>query len=132
MVVLMLGSNDLKECFHASAKEIADGAAALVDVILAFTEEKQGFAPKIILLSPPEIGEGIASSPFYGRFLENAVTRSKEFPKYYRQVAEERRCIFVNTAEYIQPSALDSLHLSPEAHAKLAEKLYEVIREEDR
>jgi lysophospholipase L1-like esterase len=128
IVVLMLGSNDLKETFHAGAEDIANGAATLVEVIQTFTEEKQGFEPKILLLSPPEIGEGIASSPFYGRFRENAITRSREFPQYYQKVAEEHHCIFLNTAEYIEPSEIDSLHLSPEAHAKLAEKVYEVIR----
>ena len=51
-VIMMLGSNDLKEVFCAKPKEIAEGAAVLVKVIKEFTEEKQGFVPKIILVSP--------------------------------------------------------------------------------
>ncbi|MCR5800149.1 MAG: SGNH/GDSL hydrolase family protein [Lachnospiraceae bacterium] len=127
IVVLMLGSNDLKETFHASAARIADGAGTLVKEIQDFTSEKQGFVPQIILVSPPEIGEGIAGSPFYGAFYENAIQRSREFPKEYKRVADEYGCIFFNAAEYIKPSAEDSLHLTPEAHAVLAEKLSEVI-----
>ena len=41
-VIMMLGSNDLKRVFHASAKEIADGAEQLVSIIKEFTKEKQG------------------------------------------------------------------------------------------
>ena len=126
-VILMLGSNDLKEVFCATPEEIADGAGTLVRVIQEFTEAKQGFVPKIILVSPPEIGEGIRNSAFYGSFLENAVGRSREFPKWYRKTAEKYGCIFFDAAKYIKPSAKDSLHLSAEAHRELAEQLYKVL-----
>lgn len=128
IVILMLGSNDLKEVFHASAEQIADGAKRLVDVILTFTREKQGFEPQIILVSPPEIGEGIRTSTFYGSFLENAIGRSREFPGWYRRVAKKHGCTFFNAAEYIRASEEDSLHLTPEAHARLAEELCRVVK----
>jgi Lysophospholipase L1 and related esterases len=129
IVIMMLGSNDLKEYFHASAEEIAAGAGTLVKEIIDFTGEKQGFVPKIILVSPPEIGEGIVNSPFYGHFYENAIDRSREFPKWYKKVADEYGCIFFDAAKYITPSPVDSLHLSPEAHGKLAEEFSKVIKE---
>ncbi len=128
IVILMLGSNDLKETFHASPEEIAKGAEVLVKDILDFTVNKQGFAPVILLVSPPEIGEGIADSAFYGRFLENAIGRSREFPKWYRRVAEENGCVFVDAASVVKASPVDSLHLSPEGHARLAEEFAHVIR----
>lgn len=128
-VIMMLGSNDLKEVFHATPKEIAEGAAALVQVIQEFTEEKQGFVPKIILVSPPHIGEGIRNSVFYESFRENAICRSKELSGYYRKVAEKYNCIFFDSARYVEASKEDSLHLTPEAHKKLAEELYNVVME---
>jgi len=128
IVILMLGSNDLKETFHASAAEIADGAGVLVKTIHEFTEEKQGFIPKVILVSPPEIGEGIRYSAFYGSFLENAIDRSREFPVEYKRVADDYECVFADAAAWIRPSEADSLHLDPEAHATLAERLSEVVR----
>ena len=130
IVILMLGSNDLKHTFHLNAAQIADGAGVLVDVIKEFTKEKQGFVPKIILVSPPEIGEGIRTSPFYGAFFEEAVETSREFPKYYREVADSKGCIFFDAAKYISPSKTDSLHLTPEGHRVLAEELSKVVKEE--
>ena len=129
IVIMMLGSNDLKESFHASPKDIADGAETLVKDIIDFTGSKQGFVPVIILVAPPEIGEGIATSAFHGHFYENAIERSRQLPGLYKQVAEKNGCVFVNAAEYIKPSKVDSLHLSPEGHAKLAEVLDRVVRE---
>ncbi|MBQ7677434.1 MAG: SGNH/GDSL hydrolase family protein [Lachnospiraceae bacterium] len=127
IVILMLGSNDLKEAFGASAAQIAEGAGQLVDVILDFTKEKQGFVPEIILVSPPEIGEGIVNSPFFGHFQTDAIDRSREFPKYYGKIAGDKGCIFVNAAERVKASVEDSLHLSPEGHAALAGMLYEAV-----
>lgn len=128
IVILMLGSNDLKKTFHADARKIAGGAETLVEVIQSFTQEKQGFVPDIILISPPEIGEGISYSPFGISFGADAVSRSREFPYWYRKAAQKHGCVFFDAAKHIRPSQEDSLHLSAESHAKLAEELYKTLR----
>lgn len=130
VVIMMLGSNDLKERFHLTAEEIAAGAETLVKTIISFTEEKQGFVPKIILVSPPEIGAGMKDSQFYGRFLEDAIERSKQFSGLYKEIADRHGCIFFDAAEWVESSEADSLHLDSEAHRILAEKLFEVIERE--
>lgn len=128
LVILMLGTNDLKHYFHASAEMIAENAETLVGVIQTFTAEKQGYQPAIILVSPPEIGNGIASSSFGDIFSEDAVAASKSFPTYYRQAAQRKGCIFFDAARYIQPSPADSVHLDPDAHAVLAKGLQKMIQ----
>lgn len=127
-VIMMLGSNDLKRMFHASPEEIADGAEKLVCIMKEFTKEKQGFVPKIILVSPPEIGEGIATSEFARSFDEDAIARSKKLPALYEQIAKEYECIFFDAAKVAEASKVDSLHLMPEAHRKLAEALCDCIK----
>ena len=129
-VIFMLGSNDLKTSFHASAQEIAAGAEELIRIIRDFTAYKQGFVPSIILISPPQIREGIGRGGFGFEFDESAVDRSKEFPHYFRGVAERNGCIFLDAALYMQSSPVDCLHLDPEAHAVLADKLAELILQE--
>ena len=62
IVVLMLGSNDLKMEFHASAQDIARGAEELVCMIKEFMTEKQGFYPDVILMAPPVLGNKIIYS----------------------------------------------------------------------
>lgn len=128
MVILMLGTNDLKEIFHKTAEEIAHDAGILVDVIQSFTAEKQGYLPKIILVSPPRIGEGMPSSMFSNSFTPRTIAESGAFATYYGQVAKEKGCIFFDAASCVEPSEEDSLHLTAEGHLALAEALAEVVR----
>ena len=129
IIILMLGTNDLKETFHLTADKIAAGAGQLVDVIRTFTSEKQGYIPQIMLVSPPEIGRDIRHSYFSNKFSEDAIEESKRFPACYRQIAEEKGCVFFNAAAYVSPSDTDSIHLTAEGHIALAQKLSEMIRD---
>ncbi|MFZ4768284.1 MAG: GDSL-type esterase/lipase family protein, partial [Roseimicrobium sp.] len=53
LVVLMLGTNDLKAMFGLSAPEIAAGAGQLATVILRSDTGPHATAPKILLVAPP-------------------------------------------------------------------------------
>lgn len=130
-MIMMLGSNDLKSSFQASAQEIAAGAERLVEEVYSFMQEKDCPVPQIILVSPPEIGTEIVNGPFGSCFSEEAIHRSREFPKYYQQIARRQNCMYLDAAEYIKPSAVDSLHLEPEAHAALAAALAKMIRQRE-
>ena len=126
----MLGSNDLKVCFHASPRQIAADAGTLIRIIRDFLLEKQGSAPQIILVSPPELGEDIQKSPFYGGsdgFDEESVAKSKEFARYYRQIADRYGCAFVDAARYARASEEDQLHLTAAGHAALSEAIYDAV-----
>ena len=129
VIVLMLGTNDLKMMFRADVREIAAGAEQLIREIDAFVDEKLKVRPKIILVSPPEIGEGIATtSEFKRSFDETAIPRSREFSEYYRAVARRQGCTFFDAAKVVKPSEEDSLHLMPEEHAKFAQAMCECIK----
>ena len=47
------------------------------------------------------------------------------------KIAKKYDCIFFNAAKVIESSKVDSLHLMPEAHKKLAEELYKCIMENE-
>jgi len=123
IVILMLGTNDLKELFLANAEDVAGGVEQLIEIIQTFTVEKQGFAPKVILVSPPEIGEGVCDGAFSSSFGVRAVQESRKLAGYYKKVAEQYGCLFLNAAQHIRPSAADHVHLAPEGHEILAEMM---------
>ncbi len=128
IVIMMLGSNDMKSCFRASAKDSAEGAGVLIDTIKVFLAEKQGYVPQIILVSPPLIGPDIDLSPFRFSFDTEAPAKTKEFAGEFLKIAQEKGCVFFDAAKTARASELDSLHLDPESHRRLAEALAETVR----
>ena len=127
IVIMMLGSNDLKRRFCASPEDIAGGIREHLDTISDFMMLKQGFRPRVLLISPPLIDEGITQSVFSDNFDADAVDRSMKLAPLYRSLADSftesgrLQCDFLDAAQLIEPSAIDSLHLMPDAHRTLAE-----------
>ena len=130
LVILMLGSNDLKTCFHATADQITAGIARVIDEIVTFGHTKQNYVPEILLVSPPHVGEKVAEtgSGFSEKFDETAVTRSKELAAKYQRIAQIKNCYFFDAATVAKASDIDCLHLSPEGHSDLAEGIFEWVK----
>ena len=57
LVIIMLGTNDLKHRLNASAAEIAEGAGMLVDIVTGSGCGPDGGAPQTLLVCPPPIAE---------------------------------------------------------------------------
>lgn len=124
--IVSLGTNDLKEIFHASPRTIAAGAAMVCDAILNYPYGGCGPAPKVLLVSPIHVKPGIAESPYVG-FAEDAVERSHRLAHYYREVAEERGLLFLDASEVAEPSDRDKLHMEADSHARLARAIADVL-----
>lgn len=125
-LIIMLGTNDLKQYYHASAEDIAAGAEKLVEITKAYFIHKSMAIPRILLVSPIEVGPDILNSGHHS-FELDAIDRSKAFPALYEAVAKKQGCLFLNAAAYCRPSGQDSLHLMPEEHEKLAQAVCRVL-----
>ena len=125
LVVLMLGSNDLKVRFSVSAYDIANGAGVLVDVIQKSAAGPDGRAPRVLLMAPPPI----ATLSEFAEMFEGAAAKSKKFAEHYRRVADERGCSFLDTATVIVSSDVDGIHLDPPEHGKLGLAVAGRVRE---
>ena len=129
VMILMLGTNDLKTYYHAPAEEIAEGAGTLVREAKAFLLEKCGREPAVLLVSPIELGENVADGPFGWEFDRESVEKSRRLAGLYREAAGRLGCRFLNAADFAAASKTDGVHLGPEGHRKLAEKIYSAIAE---
>jgi lysophospholipase L1-like esterase len=127
ILVIMLGSNDMKICYGASCEDISEGMRAVVKAAVDTLVYKQKYAPEVIIVSPPEITEDVINGPFAGSFDEACCEKSKHLAKYYLSVASDLGVGFLNAAEYIRPSKEDGLHLTADAHKCLAEAVASMI-----
>ena len=129
--ILMLGSNDMKKCFHQTADEIGEHIRQCITKIRQVSAEKNptGQPCKIILISPFLITDDIKKADYADEFGGDfSIDLSKQLALIYRQIAEEEDCVYLNGAEITSPSEMDGLHLDPEGHKKLAETLAEKLK----
>ena len=101
-IVIMLGTNDCKTVYGASAGVIAKGVEKLIEQAQRFAKDTP-----ILLISPIHLGEGVWEKGFDTEFNENSVAVSKGLAEEYRKVSEKYGLAFLNAADYAQPGAAD-------------------------
>lgn len=124
LVTIMLGTNDLKARFAASASDIAQGAASLAEMALRSGCGPEGGAPMVVLISPPAPGRLTEMAEMF----EGAEEKARLFPTHYRRFAEQYGCGFIDASDIITSSDLDGIHLEAEEHRKLGEAVAEHVR----
>ena len=125
LMTVMLGTNDLKERFAASASDIAQGAASLAEMALRSGCGPGGEAPAVILISPPAVGNLTDMAEMF----QGSEEKSRRFPAHYKRFAEQHGCAFLDAGGVIVSSDIDGIHLEAEEHRKLGEAVAARVRE---
>jgi lysophospholipase L1-like esterase len=115
LVIILLGTNDLKTRFSVPAADIAAGAGVLVQIVQKSETGREGGAPQVLLLAPPPI----AKLTDFAEMFEGAERKSRRFAEHYARVAQERGCAFLDTGQVIVSSDLDGIHLGASEQEKL-------------
>jgi len=126
LVILMLGTNDLKIKFSVSALDIAMSIGVLVDTIQKSGFGPDGGKPKILILCPPPLGELSHLEDLFGK---EGIKKSKDFAKYYKKVAKLYNCSFLDVATIIKSSDKDGVHYDEEDVKKLGKVLVKNVRD---
>lgn len=126
LLVIMLGTNDLKHRFCVGPAEIAQSVARLVQTAKSPVYGRGNRAPMILLMSPVHIGD-IEKGPFFFMFNHEASARSKELALFYKNTADELGCAFFDAAGVAVCDRFDYVHIDPQGHAALGKALAKFI-----
>lgn len=127
VVVLMLGSNDLKTMYHVPPADIAAGAGLLVKMILQSDAGPGNKPPRVLLVCPPPVAD-LSSMPDLDARLENGRAKSLALPEYYAAVARQHAVAYLNSQDFIVPSPVDGIHLEASEHAALGRAIAVALR----
>lgn len=124
LVIIMLGTNDLKKRFSVSAFDIANGAGVLVKMVRQSECGPDGSAPPVLLMAPPPI----TTLTGFADMFEGAGPKALGFAEQYARVAAEQGCAFFDTGTVIVSSELDGIHFEAGEHAKLGRAVAGEVR----
>ena len=131
LLIIMLGSNDLKTKFNLPAADIAGSLMMMLMKIKGYCEYFIGCPDmKILIISPPALSEPFEES-YFATFFDDrdVVGRSKELATWYKQVADQFGCYFLNATDKVSAGSVDHLHLDPEGHKLMAQLVKDKIEE---
>lgn len=127
LVVLMLGTNDVKTIFPLDAAGIAAGADRLVNVIRRSRCGPGQRSPQVLLVAPPPVTDPGPVQRIWG-FSAGSVERARELAGFYRAAAGNLGCPFLDGGAFAAVSPADGVHLDERAHEALGTAIAENVR----
>ena len=127
LLIIMLGTNDTKDRFYASAACIGLGMARLVSKAKS-TDCWGGKQPNILVIAPPPIGEGMLTSSVAATMGQLCVEKSRQLADSYREQCELLNVSFLDAGAIgCEFNTVDFMPLTSRGHRTLAEALTKLI-----
>lgn len=123
LVVLMLGTNDLKLRYSVPASDIARSIGVLAKIILKSEAGPGGSMPKLLIIAPPRL----AKLTEYVEMFEGGTEKSKKLPQYYAKIAGDLNLPFFDANEVVKSSDKDGIHWEAADHHKFANALAPIL-----
>ena len=129
LVVIMLGTNDLKPNLGQTALAAANGMRRLVQIVRGHYVRPGDVVPEIILVAPPHLSDTDHPEMMLHFGDEVAVKESELFAKWYKQRADEYGCGFFDASTVAKPDPADGVHLDAANTRAIGEALVPVVRQ---
>ena len=129
LLIITLGTNDLKEYFSASPFHIAMGLEQLILKAQSGQYGPKGKNPEILVIAPQPPRYDIAKKWTGNIFGPGCLEKSKTLSKEYQKIAKMHHCHFLDMEGQAENSELDGIHLDAVNHEKFAKTVYKKICE---
>jgi lysophospholipase L1-like esterase len=124
LVILKLGTNDLKNCFHVSAADVAFCLDRLIRVVRASGSGPDGAAPAVLVVAPPPLLEaGCLAEMFLG-----GAAKSRDLGAAIQAMCTRMQAGFFDAGRVIEVSPLDGIHYEAKAQVALGLALADQVR----
>lgn len=126
LVIIMLGTNDMKRGIAGSAILALSGMKRLVRMV---RNHDWGFdfeGPEVLLMAPPPCCE--TANAFFAAMFRGAPEESAMLASMYRDLADEEGCGFFDAGSVAETTALDGIHLDAENTKAIGRGVEPVVR----
>ncbi len=116
LVIIVLGTNDLKQRFAVTAYDIAQSAGRLVETVRRSDTGPAGRPPAALLVAPPPLGRLTELADMF----RGGAEKSRELAARFAERAQLLGCPFFDAGTVVRSSDIDGVHWAPEHHARFA------------
>ncbi|WP_197986904.1 GDSL-type esterase/lipase family protein [Nocardia wallacei] len=128
IVIIMLGTNDLKARFDRSPDNIAAALDSYVDCIASTAWTRTGGVPVTLLVGPIHLD---ATKPGFvensSEYNADSVCKSRALAAVISRLADKRGALFLD-ASTVAHAGYDGTHLSSESHESLSRLIAQEVR----
>ncbi|HEV2614574.1 MAG TPA: GDSL-type esterase/lipase family protein [Gammaproteobacteria bacterium] len=129
LVIIMLGTNDAIMDFNATPEQTTIAIQKMIRFIKTSHLGKAFSAPKVLLISPAPIIQN-NSEGFKVFFNQESITKTQQLAYYYKKLAHQESCLFIDAAKIATVSDDDGVHIEAESHRKLAEVIATAVQKD--
>jgi lysophospholipase L1-like esterase len=119
LVIVMLGTNDIKPVHGGRAEGAVSGMRRLAQIVDTFPYKPSVAKPKVLIVAPPPCSSGKGGHPAAGR----SVAESERLSPLYRNLACELGHEFFDAGTVARGSEIDGVHLEAAATAAIGRAL---------
>lgn len=124
LIIIMLGTNDLKNCYNATTTDIAENIDSLVQIIQAHTS-MHDIATDIIIVAPAPL-VNLPQTSLKESF-SAGVVKSETLGKTISDHFITADLTVIDAGSYITSSPRDGIHLESSEHLKLGRLLADTV-----
>jgi lysophospholipase L1-like esterase len=126
LIILMLGSNDMKPWIHGSPVAAKQGMQRLVDIVRGHDYPFEWPTPQILLVAPPVVTH--TDNAEFKEMFAGGDDGSKRLAPQYSALADEAGCGFFDAGSVATTTPLDGVHLDAENTRRIGQALVPLVR----
>ena len=126
LVIILLGTNDIKFANRCRAFDASMGMARLVQIVQTFPFLDWAPRPQVLIVAPPSLVP--TDDEWFNDLWGHAIAESKLFGKHYARVAEEMGVHFFDAGTVAKADKTDGGHLDAENTKAIGTALVPVVK----
>jgi lysophospholipase L1-like esterase len=126
LVIILLGTNDMKPVFANNAVIVGHGIKRLVEIVRHHAWQVETEGPEILIVSPPPLSE--TDHALLGPMFAGRIAESQNLASVYRDVADELGCGFFDAGSVARTTPIDGVHMDAENTRAVGRGLEPIVR----